>query len=628
MRFSHILLVFAVALICVNPISASAGHFDRSTNDPKHQGYTSDRQDHIWRISWEDVEAKCEPCKPVALDYNRAVRSLFELKYQKAMIGYRVWLVEAHIDEIKRFKKEGGTVTGGGEEAVMASALDALFTLDELKKVMAQLDAQIINVNNAVFDLWQQLEQCEKKCQGEEPESLVSLEGGEAGPTLPFDWKGPYPPVCHRCAKLAARLNELPGLAIVEQASLEAAKGQKVALESELAFIRLTDTDIEFVDDKTSVATRDGRILKGKEAEEYLQERDKVYDTKKQERMEKLEAEIRKAEEAIALHEGNLKKIKKNFEETLKLYNDCVPTCNEPVSEEPEQTGAISIPGAETMPVTENAGCSFPSSYPPINIGPNNEVGTGAQLQSDIKKKAKGMAMGGLGSVLGGGINMGGGAGGPIGSPGGDSNAPKTDKDPTSGPFVTVSSGDTDLEIRAGFTGEGLVISTNIDDTPNKGTFHAQWLEGGDGRIYFPTRYLLIDLYRNWKLSVWWTYDRWVNGDHVEHDEGDSMTVGTDYLGRIKIFEGAEGVSNSIWHTMGFETAVKGVQHLGSVFNVPASAFDGGCPMRVVTHISQPKGNPVYTIPVIGELFRSEEKDDKSDLMVFIRPALINTADE
>ena len=180
--------------------------------------------------------------------------------------------------------------------------------------------------------------------------------------------------------------------------------------------------------------------------------------------------------------------------------------------------------------------------------------------------------------------------------------------------------------MRAGFTDEGLVVSTEIDDTPGNGTFHAQWLEDGTGKIYLPVRYLLIDIYRDWKLSVWWTYDRWVNGEHVEHDEGDSMTVGTDYIGSLRIYEGAKGIANSIWHSMGFGTAVKGVKHLGAVFDVPPAALSGPCPLQLVTHISLPKQDPVSTMPVVGELFRSKPESE-SNFDVLIQPRLVENAE-
>ena len=286
------------------------------------------------------------------------------------------------------------------------------------------------------------------------------------------------------------------------------------------------------------------------------------------------------------------------------------------LSEAVEERATLELELGETMtsikvcegsacvpPEEDQASCSFPEVYPAITVGPNDKVGSGAQFEKDLKNKAKGMAMGGL---MGGGVSFGGSSDGDFGvgrgSSGSGQKGPKLDKDPTSGAFVDIESQDTELEIRAGYTDEGLVVSTEIDDTPGDGTFHAQWLQGADGTVYLPVRYLILELYRNWKLSVWWTHDRWVNGDHVYHDEGDSVTVGRDTLGTWKVYEGEEGMKNSIWKSLGFETAKKGVEHLGAVFDVPPEALSGPCPLQLVTHISLPKDDPVTTVPVVASL--------------------------
>ena len=118
-----------------------------------------------------------------------------------------------------------------------------------------------------------------------------------------------------------------------------------------------------------------------------------------------------------------------------------------------------------------------------------------------------------------------------------------------------------------------------------------------------PTRYLMFSLWREWRLTVWWTYDRWVDGQHVEHREGgwtESWREERD--GLLALYGGEEGVKNSIWNSLGFGTPVRGVQHLGAVFPVTASDLSGPCPLRLVTHVALPEEDPVITQPLVSEI--------------------------
>ena len=220
-----------------------------------------------------------------------------------------------------------------------------------------------------------------------------------------------------------------------------------------------------------------------------------------------------------------------------------------------------------------------------------------------MANKVKDQAKSTIGGLIGGGLSLGGGGGfDGIGSPGGKDPEykPKTDKDPTSGSFTNVSAGDTDLNIRAGFTDDGFVISTDIDDSPGDGTFQVQWIEDVNGTIYLPVKYLIISLWRDWKLTVWWTYDRYVDGELVEHREGRETTFGRQELGTFLFrFQDKEGFKSAFWYLLGFETAKKGVQHLGTVYQLPPSVTSGPCPVRVVTHVTLPNGDPVMTQPVV-----------------------------
>ncbi len=276
----------------------------------------------------------------------------------------------------------------------------------------------------------------------------------------------------------------------------------------------------------------------------------------------------------------------------------------------------------------KEATCALPDAHhKAITVGPNDKVGSGAAMKDKIKGQAKGMAMGALNNALGGsGLSF-----------GGKSKKPKTSKDPLrKEDYVRFKTDEgLDIGVRAGFNDDGeLLVSSKIFDAPGDGTFHAMWLEDGSGRRILPTRYLLFTLYRDWKISVWWTYDRYVNGDLVEHREGDSLTVGRDYMGDFAVrFEGADNIENAIWYQIGFNNASKGAQSIGAIFPVDVSILND-CPIYLVTHVSKPKADPVTTIPVLhqiptlGEMFNGDVSDDKDNLIVLIRPTIIQQAEE
>ena len=77
-----------------------------------------------------------------------------------------------------------------------------------------------------------------------------------------------------------------------------------------------------------------------------------------------------------------------------------------------------------------------------MTIGPNNEVGSSAQAAKEMRDKVTGAAKGAATKAIGNLIGFG-------GFGGGGSGGPKMDKDRSRGDFTRISSGDTDLDIRA-----------------------------------------------------------------------------------------------------------------------------------------------------------------------------------
>ena len=399
------------------------------------------------------------------------------------------------------------------------------------------------------------LEKCEKQCAPDQDKEAYMLNDSQAI-VLPKEWTGPYTTSCpQKCQKITDHLNGYPE-----------------RFYPLLAKKRILTEDIQGYEIARR-ATRNQLLS--------------AHVKKHKDRVESIEAKIKELKSEVGKTQKEIDSLIYKLELDKKGLTDCeaLPECKP--KDKPKKTA-----------------CSFPDSRPAIAIGPNNEVGTGKALTDKVTNQAKGMAMGALGGIMGGsGMSVGGGGGGDQpGSPmGGGSKEPPLDKDPTSGSFKNVSAGGTDISLRSGMNNEGFVVSVKLNDSPGDGTFHAMWLEDGEGNIILPRRFLLIDIYRNWKLSVWWDYKRWRDNELVEHRTGDSMTVGTDYLGTIALFEGAKGVARSIWNSLGFGTAVKGAKHIGAVF--PASAVKGPCsPLKLVTHISLPKQDPVMTQVVVADI--------------------------
>ena len=537
-----------------------------ATNDPdfKDYGDTSERMD----IDWIEVEAKCRKCRTITKRYNEAMEALLATRRLVAYLN----LQKIEYDEVMKKRAESErdpkNTTTTQSEANMASALAYSMATHELyQSELPRLKESLAKQELAAKYIRRQMEECELTCNPpDEDQKLISMPGGgeiRQDPPLPFDWKGPYYEVCERCRKLAARLNELYDLGIDNSAELAAVQGGIDVLNGKIKYWEIVLNSIK---------------------EEFAAK------------------EIRRLRKEISKREKNLKRVLKNrdklidnFNKTLSKYNDCIKKC----------------------PPQKNA-CPFPEDlFEPMTLGANNEVGSSAQAAKEMRDKVTGAAKGAATKALGSFLGIGG-----LG--GGGSKGPKTDRDRTKGDFVRVSSGDTDLDIRAGWRDDQLIVSTEIDNTPGDGTFHAQWLEDQNGNIYLPTRYLIFKLYRDWKLTVSWTEDHYVNGEHVYHAEGQEVSVGRDLLGTWTLFDGENAATNSIWGMLGFDTAAKGVKHIGAVYDIPPSAFPDNCQLRLVTHISEPDKDPVTTRPVIGNLFKHvDESKRRPETMILVQPHIV-----
>jgi len=233
----------------------------------------------------------------------------------------------------------------------------------------------------------------------------------------------------------------------------------------------------------------------------------------------------------------------------------------------------------------------MPGTADPIRVGANSEVGSGAELKDKVKEALGGVVGGVVGNIFGGGrIGTGGGS-----SSGGTD--PKLAKDPIPDDNKKVfTDPNTGIKISVGMTptADGLQVSTAIVDSPDDGTFQTIYLQDPEGRKAGPTRYDIYELYQDWELTVSWTYDRWVNGEHVEHDEGGWSEEGRDILGTFAIPQENDG----LWNRLGFSTATKGVRSLGAFFPISNELLQSE-PMKLVIHVTRPGEEPVTTVPFV-----------------------------
>lgn len=515
---------------------------------------------------WQPYVTKCKPCENLVKEYNTGMTQLNEL---------RSFLGLMKLDKTLDGNAPTNRPSPNATEAEMATALAKSINRREITtEIIPEINATIKNLEQMLTYLRLQIAQCEKKnCTGSDIQITESSIKGAATLkpiALPFNWQGPYPPVCFNCAKLAAQLNGLPAIARYNARQIIIYNAKKLEITSRLKSVEYGMIGV--TDKKLIRQIRDG--------------------------IKKLNRELRDVERHLKTLLKDREKIIKNFNDTLNEYNKCIKKC----------------------PV-KKIGYVFPNkNYVAMTIGPNDQYGSSAQAAKELRDRATGAVKGAATKALGSLLGFGGGGGG--------SSGPKTDRDRSRGDFVTIWNDETALDVRASWRDDQLIVSTEIKDTPGNGTFHAQWIEDIDGNVYLPTRYLIYKMYRDWKLTVSWTEDHYVNGEHVFHDEGQKISTGSDLLSTWSIFEGAEGIENSIWGMLGFDTAAKGVSHLGAVYDLTPDAFSETVQMQLVNHISLPDNDPVTTIPVVGELFKHvDESRKKPETLIFIQPHLLDLED-
>lgn len=230
----------------------------------------------------------------------------------------------------------------------------------------------------------------------------------------------------------------------------------------------------------------------------------------------------------------------------------------------------------------------------PIIIGSNSDVGSGARTKQKLSETAGGMLGGFMGGLGTGGIGLGG-SGRDDEFDGDDE--PELAQDPVpkyAKRIFTDPLTGTKIAVGGIMTPQGLVISTTILNAPGKGTFQTVYLMDDAGRRAGPTLYDIYELWGEWTLTVSWTYDKYVNGKHVEHREGGWSESGIDFLGTFVV----PHRNNGIWRQLGFSNAKAGVKSLGTTFPMNPQLLRSKR-LHLVIHISRPSLDPVTTVPFV-----------------------------
>ena len=235
--------------------------------------------------------------------------------------------------------------------------------------------------------------------------------------------------------------------------------------------------------------------------------------------------------------------------------------------------------------------CEIPSrprpsvALEPITIGAEGDVGK----ESAVEQGAKSVVGGVLSSVLGGSGSR------------SRNKGPKTRRDPTRKLdylALTDQASETELGVRGQWTEDGLLISSRVEASPDKGTFHTVFLEDCSGRRLYPEK---LEIYKIWAratLTVSWTKTTWVDGSVVDQQSGGWSQSWDSSFGRWGRRGGPQADGPMpIWAQVGYDRAHAGVQQVGAYFRMTPEELEAIGRLAFVAHVSRPALDPVVTVP-------------------------------
>lgn len=222
--------------------------------------------------------------------------------------------------------------------------------------------------------------------------------------------------------------------------------------------------------------------------------------------------------------------------------------------------------------------CGTTMAAQPLDMG--DAAGWGEQMAGKVASAAVGQLLGGL---------MGGGGGG--------KKKPVLDRDQIKKKYKAKFEDDltkTRLSLGGQFFQDGLLLSSRVDKSKGKATFHTMFLERPDCTRIFPVRQLSYGLWGEWSLSVSVTKTTrtYQDGKLVNEsvsksgwskagtfDFTNSMNIVIDdpvsnelklvldpavaYLNQLK-----NQIGTPMWQEMGYGEPMKGLRSVGAVFDV------------------------------------------------------------
>lgn len=287
------------------------------------------------------------------------------------------------------------------------------------------------------------------------------------------------------------------------------------------------------------------------------------------------------------LMEGEIAKAKDLGEVYARIMAIPVTDCGR-VAETSPPPPAIAHPDSSTPVRVSNPGgkedCPPKEGRKAIAVGPNGKVGSGARLRS----KAASTALGIAGGLLGGG-------GSPLGGGGKGEGPPMVNcriKDSELTVFRDPETG-TALKVGAKRAKDTLVVFAKIDRSADNGTFQTAFLQKPDGAVLAPTSVGICDLWGEWKLTVSWTRDTYVDNQLVKHEQG-----GWSEGGRFALpgFASTAERPDGLWRRLGFSNASHGARMVALQYPVGAAEL-AASPLDLVVHVTRPSQEPVMTVP-------------------------------
>lgn len=242
------------------------------------------------------------------------------------------------------------------------------------------------------------------------------------------------------------------------------------------------------------------------------------------------------------------------------------------------------IPGPNWNPAAEPAPDSWDRLQnwyrlrEPVEVGSNDDVGTGARRRGQVAGAAEGVLRNALG--LGGGSRRGRDDGPRV------SRCRVRDRDMTE--FANAS-GDTRLDLLGRCDRNEVTIFANINDAPDSGTFQAAVLQDQYGRVMQPSDVRICDLYGEWRLTVSWIRTTYRNGRQTSQESGGWSETGLFSVGE-------DGEATGLWRQLGFSGASHGANEIAITFDLPPDALRQNGAVLIL-HTTRPGEDPVMTTP-------------------------------